>query len=788
MRSVRTLICFLLLAIGHAPVTLAQEPAPPDPVVRFDGHKVVRVQPRSTREMRTALTLTDDVWTCAFDGDKSSRELHIAPIDIRLTPEAYLALRDSQIPFTLLIDDVQKLIDAERAPALGFGPRGPGTFFGAYQDYAAVSAYIDTLAALRPDLASRVHVGASLLPREIFALRVSAPGAPPGSKPAIILWGCQHAREWITVMGTTYIADQLVRNYNIDANIRRLLDSFEFYIVPIANPDGYAYTWTNNRLWRKNRRANGDGTTGVDLNRNWDFGWGGPGSSGTSSSDIYRGPSAFSEPCTQSLRDFIIARPNIAMSFDIHSYSQLVLEPFGYTFALPPETRAYTQITGVVQAAMSASAGGFFIGGETYRAIYPASGVSQDWIQGVRGILGYGFELRDRGSNGFVLPVSDIIPGSQECLAGVFAAANWLIDHPVTASFPAGQPTWFPANSSSTVREQFARGLLPLGDPATRVPTVRSRIGRNGPFSSALLTIAGSDEGGTVFMHDLAAGPCGSVVQWYYSVPLPDGSSATVPAAGPGAPFEAPARSGTNIFSDDFEAERGWIVGDTTPASPDTVTTGIWERTDPNGTQYQPEHDHTPLTGANCFITGQNPRGDLNTGRVGIGKTTLSSPIFGAPGATRLDASMWLWTVTSQVETFTVDVTTNASAPTPAWTRVLTIDPSSPNAQTTPRWNRYTFRLSDLVVPTASMRLRFIARATGSNNVVEIALDDVTIASFSCDRPPCTADYNADGVVTTGDIFDFLADWFAGVPRASTHNPPSIQDIFDFIAAWFLGC
>ena len=217
-------------------------------------------------------------------------------------------------------------------------------------------------------------------------------------------------------------------------------------------------------------------------------------------------------------------------------------------------------------------------------------------------------------------------------------------------------------------------------------------------------------------------------------------------------------------------------------------TAGVWERTDPNGTQYQPEYDHTPLAGASCFITGQNPRGDVDTGRVSVGKTTITSPTFSAPGATRLDASMWLWTATSQVETFSVDVTTNAAAPTPTWTRALTIDPGSLNAQTSPRWSQYTLRLSDLVVPTPSMRLRFIARATGTNNVVEIALDDLSIVAFACDRPPCPADYNADGSATTTDIFDFLADWFAGVPRASTHNPPSVQDIFDFVAAWFVGC
>src|SRR5207248_1728560 len=111
-------------------------------------------------------------------------------------------------------------------------------------------------------------------------------------------------------------------------------------------------TWSSNRLWRKNRRNNLDGNYGVDLNRNWGYQWGGLGSSSSTSSDIYRGTGAFSEPETQALRDFITARPNTVLSFDLHSYSQIILEPWAYDFSLPPDTRTYTQISSAIQVAM----------------------------------------------------------------------------------------------------------------------------------------------------------------------------------------------------------------------------------------------------------------------------------------------------------------------------------------------------------------------------------------------------------------------------------------------------
>ncbi len=795
MRTWHALV--ILLSLMAAGVARGQAPAAPDAPVRFDHHKVVRVSPRDVREMRTVLALTDDVWTCGFGGDADSPGLRAGTIDVRLTPDAFATLSVTGIPFTTMIEDVQALIDAERAPA-PFGPRGPG-FFSAYQDYASVSSYIDILVALRPDLASRYFVGSSIGINQIFAIRVSAPGNAPGSKPAVIVWGCQHAREWISVMATVYAADQLIRNYSTDAGVQRLLNNYEFYFIPIANPDGYMYTWTSNRLWRKNRRANSDGSVGVDLNRNWGYQWGGLGSSGVMSNDTYRGTAAFSEPCSTALKNFITARPNTVLAFDLHSYSQVILEPWAYDFSLPPDTRAYTQISAAMQSAMYAPYSMLYTAGETYRVIYPAAGGAHDWVAGSRGALGYSFELRDTGSSGFLLPAAQIVPASTEALKGISAAASWVLDNSITASFPAGRPTWVQAGSGSTVQVQFARGMKYIGDVVAHPPTVYSRIGRSGAFTAAALTFAGVDEGGPVYTHTLPAGPCGGVTQWYYSEDLPDSTTATAPMGGASAPFEVPSRSATALFSDDFELDRGWTVGDTTFGSADNATAGLWTRVDPNGTTAQAEYDCTPLGGASCYITGQNARGDANTGRLSAGKTTLSSPIFSAApgpggwaaaaGGGGVEATFWLWTFTSQSQSFWVDVTSNANALTPTWTRVLTIDPTSAINQTSGRWNKQTVRLSDFVTPSAFMKLRFVAQDSLPSVVYEAALDDVVVVGFTCARPPCAGDYNADGTMSVQDIFDYLNDWFGGSPRADFNGGGlSTQDIFDFLNAWFMGC
>ena len=96
-------------------------------------------------------------------------------------------------------------------------------------------------------------------------------------------------------MTTVYVAESLLSGYGESDRITALVNGTEFFIIPIVNPDGYRYTWNSFRMWRKNRRNNGNGSYGVDLNRNWAVGWGGGGSSGNPVSNPYRGTGPFSE-------------------------------------------------------------------------------------------------------------------------------------------------------------------------------------------------------------------------------------------------------------------------------------------------------------------------------------------------------------------------------------------------------------------------------------------------------------------------------------------------------------
>jgi len=241
----------------------------------------------------------------------------------------------------------------------------------------------------------------------------------------------QHAREWISPHTVVYVLTQLVQLYNKDQDVKNIMDKIQFYIVPIVNPDGYLYTWgpTSQRLWRKNRRLNSGGSYGVDLNRNWDDHWGGDGSSGTPTSDTYRGTAPFSEPESKAVSAYITANMPFAGYIDFHSYSQLVLRPYGWTNALPPDSAVQKQVGDGISAAIRAVHGKVYTSEPAYQ-LYYTSGTADDWGYSKANIkLTYTIELRDTGTYGFQLPANQIIPNGQEIWAAMKYYCNYVINN-----------------------------------------------------------------------------------------------------------------------------------------------------------------------------------------------------------------------------------------------------------------------------------------------------------------------------------------------------------------------
>jgi hypothetical protein len=378
----------------------------------YEGHKLVRVQIGSRADLDRMGSISPDMWS-----DRPS----IGPVEFRVPPEKMADLRRSGLVYEILDDDLQRRVD-EEAARLGARTRDSG-WFDDYQDLDAIYTLIDDLVALRPDIAGTVVVGDSLEGRPIRGLRITGPNPDGRCRPGLLLNSVQHAREWITPMVSMYHADRLVRGYGTDPYITDLVDTVEFIFIPVVNPDGYAYSWDGHRFWRKNRRDNGDGTFGVDLNRNWGFMWGLDGSSGDPDSQIYRGVAPFSEPETVVMRELVRSLPNLRSHNDYHSSGKMILQPWGFTEDLPPDHAVFDWLGATMRQRILDVHGERYRHGPISTTIYPVSGGSVDWFWGGESVYSLSYELRGPG---FDPPPDQIIPCAEETFPATMVQAEWI--------------------------------------------------------------------------------------------------------------------------------------------------------------------------------------------------------------------------------------------------------------------------------------------------------------------------------------------------------------------------
>jgi carboxypeptidase T len=394
------------IALATAALTIAAVAAL---VVRTAQPPAVRVAIRVSCDdpaaCALAASLALDVW--------SEHEGPGLPLDIVVSSDALGRLAAAGVPWQVLVPDIDAVAAAEarrlRSPAAR-----TADWFAEYHDYNATTAHLRELAERAPNLAALQAIGNSLDNRPIWALRI---GGGAGAVPMLIN-GTLHAREWIAPMVTTCVADRLVHGYDRDPAIRAFVDHTRLWVVPIANPDGYQYSWSTDRYWRKNRRDR----FGVDLNRNFSVGFGGSGSSGSRLSPTYRGPYPFSEPEAIALRDLVL-REHIALHVDLHAFGQLLLYPWGHTGTPAPDRDRFAALGDRMATAMFAAHQTRYKLSSAIE-LYPAAGAMLDWIYGEAGALSFTIELRPSwpgGSGGFVLPPAQIRPTCDEGLAAVLA-------------------------------------------------------------------------------------------------------------------------------------------------------------------------------------------------------------------------------------------------------------------------------------------------------------------------------------------------------------------------------
>ena len=328
-----------------------------------------------------------------------------------------------------------------------------------YHSYSEIELGLRSLES--SGIAKVESIGTSTEGRDIWAIKISDdPNTEDENEPDVLFVGLHHAREWISAEVPYYLAVNLVQTYDSDPSIKTLVDNSEIWIVPVLNPDGFEYTHSyvddpesagsNSRYWRKNRADNGDGTLGVDLNRNYGhpmwgtptFKYGFPRTSGDSGSDVFygrrEGANRVPEPETLAIENLILdAEKDFQAVLSYHSYGQYILYPWGYTSDAAPDSGVLVALAGEMADEIHNVHGVSYTAGQTSTTIYETTGDLTDWIWEARRIPALTIELRpdphpwwavwEEAEERFELSVEEILPTCEENLPAATYLIRWVV-------------------------------------------------------------------------------------------------------------------------------------------------------------------------------------------------------------------------------------------------------------------------------------------------------------------------------------------------------------------------
>ncbi|MFS1512684.1 M14 family zinc carboxypeptidase [Chengkuizengella sp. SCS-71B] len=291
-----------------------------------------------------------------------------------------------------------------------------------YHNYQEMVDEINQAAIDHPNILEKFSIGQSYEGREIWAVKISDNPSADEDEAEVLYTGLHHAREHLTVEMTLYLMNLFTDEYGTNSQVTNLVDNREIFLVFNLNPDGGEYDIRNGSydFWRKNRQVNsGSSYVGTDLNRNYGYRWGCcGGSSGSTSSDTYRGTSPFSAPETNALRNFVESRMidgkmQITTAVSFHTYGELILYPYGYTYTnVPSDMTQDDHDVMVTLANQMANMNGYTP--QQSSDLYITDGDMTDWTYGEHKIMSFTYEMYPTSSNPGFYPPDEIIQRETE--------------------------------------------------------------------------------------------------------------------------------------------------------------------------------------------------------------------------------------------------------------------------------------------------------------------------------------------------------------------------------------
>ncbi|XP_054441257.1 mast cell carboxypeptidase A [Pteronotus mesoamericanus] len=412
-----------ILPVGLIAATLAIAP------VRFDREKVFRVKPQDEKQ---ANIIKDLAKTNQLDFWYPDASHHVAAnmtVDFRVSEEEsqsiQLALGQNKMHYKILIHDLQEVIEKQFDVKEDIPSRHS---YAKYNTWDKIVAWTEKMVHKHPEMVSRIKIGTTVEDNPLYVLKI---GKKDERRKAIFMDCGIHAREWISPAFCQWFVYQATKTYGKNKIMTKVLDRMNFYVLPVFNIDGYIWSWKQNRMWRKNRSKNQNSKCiGTDLNRNFNASWNSFPDTKNPCHETYPGPASESEKETKAVTDFIQSHlKSIKAYITIHSYSQMLLFPNGYTSELTPNNGELSKVAKISTDILSTRNETHYIYGPIASKIYAISGSSLDWAYNLGIKHTFAFELRDKGRFGFLLPESQIKSTCKETMLAIKYIAKYILKH-----------------------------------------------------------------------------------------------------------------------------------------------------------------------------------------------------------------------------------------------------------------------------------------------------------------------------------------------------------------------